>query len=277
MPNDGGNLLLSPEERELLIADSPKSEKFIRPMLGAEDFLNGGHRYCLWLVDADPSELRQIPEIMRRIEAVRSLRLNSSRETTKKLSSTPSLFGEIRQPKQTYLAIPRVSSENRAYIPWALLPASTIAGDRLAFLPKWEMWQFGVLQSEMHMAWVRVVSGRLKSDFQYSNKVVYNNLPWPEPDAKQLGFIEKAAQAVLDARAPHLASGNSLADLYNPLLMPPDLLKAHQTLDQAVDKAYRTAPFGSERERVEFLFARYEKLTAPLAPAKKAKGRAKTT
>jgi len=204
---------------------------------------------------------------MERIEAVRALRLKSSRPTTRELATTPGLFGEIRQPAKRYLAIPKTSSEKRAYIPIGFLEAKVIASTDLFTCDKASAFHFGVLTSAMHMAWMRTVAGRLESRYRYSAGLVYNNYPWPEPGAKQRAAVEKAAQAVLDAREPHRARGASLADLYDPLAMPAELLKAHQALDRAVDKSYRAAIFTSDRERVEFLFQLYEKLSAPLAPA----------
>ncbi|MBL9187631.1 MAG: class I SAM-dependent DNA methyltransferase [Opitutaceae bacterium] len=277
MPNDGGHLLLTSPEKEQLLAAEPKAQKFIRPLLGAEEFINDVPRWCLWLVEATATELRAMPAVMKRIEGVRQHRLASTRAATRKLAATPALFGENRQPMGRYLAIPSISSERRRYIPMAFLEPSIIGNNKLLFVPDATAYHFGVLSSAIHIAWVRVVTGRLKSDFQYSNKLVYNNYPWPEPDAKQRAAIEAAAQAVLDARAPRLAAGASLADLYDPLAMPAELLKAHQALDRAVDRAYRAAVFTSDRERVEFLFARYEQLTAPLAPAAKPGGRRNQT
>lgn len=206
---------------------------------------------------------------MARVVAVQNVRLASSRDITRELAKTPTLFGEIRQPKSRYLAIPKTSSERRFYIPIAFLEPNVIANADLFTCDGAADYHFGVLTSAMHMAWMRTVAGRLKSDFRYSAGLVYNNFPWPELDAKLRAGIDSAAQAVLDARAPRLAAGASLADLYDPLAMPAELLKAHQALDYAVDKAYRPAAFTSDRERVEFLFARYEQLSAPLAPAAK--------
>ena len=285
MPNDGGQLLLTSPEKADLLAEEPKAAKFIRPLLGAEEFINSIPRWCLWLADASPAELRAMPRVMDRIEGVRQHRLKSTRETTRELAATPTLFGENRQPKGRYLAIPSISSERRPYIPMAFLEASVIGSNKLLFVPEATNYHFGILTSAMHMGWVKVVTGRLKSDFQYSNKLVYNNYPWPEPDKKQRAAIEAAAQAVLNARAPRLAAGASLADLYDPLAMPAELLKAHRALDHAVDRAYRPAPFMNDRERVEYLFALYEQLVSPLAPparlrspkAKKKSGAQSTT
>ena len=195
-------------------------------------------------------------------------RAKSKRATTKDLAKTPFLFGEIRQPNRRYLAIPKTSSEGRAYIPVAFLGPEVIAASDSFTVSGAELFHFGVLTSHMHMAWARYVCGRLKSDYRYSAGIVYNNYPWPQdvPDTQRMA-VEAAAQAVLDARAQHPTS--TLADLYDPLAMPAPLLRAHQQLDRAVDRCYRPEPFPSDRHRVEYLFALYEKLTAPLvAPAK---------
>ncbi|MGA2616619.1 MAG: DNA methyltransferase [Thermoguttaceae bacterium] len=268
MPNDGGHLILTEEERAELVRKEPAAKKFIRPFLGAQEFINGERRWCLWLTDASAGEIRGMPEVRKRVEGVREHRRNSRRRTTKELADTPTVFGEIRQPNSKYLLIPSVSSESRRYIPIGFMPKTVIGSNLVLFVPAARRYHFGVLSSAMHMAWVRQVCGRLESRYRYSAKLVYNNYPWPEsPTGKQLASVEKAAQAVLDARAEYLAKGSTLADLYDPLAMPPKLVKAHAALDRAVDRCYRRQPFGSERQRVEFLFALYEKLTAPLLPA----------
>jgi hypothetical protein len=270
MPNDGGHLILTGEEKSELLKKEPGAEKFIRPFLGAQEFINGEQRWCLWLKDASPAQLRAMPEVMKRVEGVRKHRMESERETTRELASTPALFGEIRQPSGDYLMIPSVSSENRKYIPIGFMPKTVIGSNLVLFVPKATLFHFGVLSSAMHMAWVRQVCGRLESRYRYSNKLVYNNFPWPEqPTANQREAVEEKAQAVLDARKQFPAA--TLADLYDPLAMPPALVKAHAELDRAVDLCYRREPFETERQRVEYLFALYEKLTAPLLPAAKPK------
>ena len=266
-PTDGGHFILSPEERAALLEQEPQAAPLIRPYMGGGDFINGVQRYCLWLKDADPALLRRCPAVMARVNSVRAFRAESKAESTRRYADKPTLFRQIAQPPSEYLAVPEVSSENRRYIPMAYVSSDVICSNTVQFVPNATKFHFGVLTSAMHIAWVGQVCGRLKSDYRYSNTLVYNNYPWPEPDAKQRAAIETAAQAVLDARAPHLARGASLADLYDPLAMPAELLKAHQNLDRAVDKSYRPAVFTSDRERVEFLFARYEKITSPLAPA----------
>jgi hypothetical protein len=267
MPNDGGNLLMTNEEKATLLAKEPGAAKFIQPFLGAQEFINGWKRWCLWLKNASPAEYRGLPEVMKRIAAVKKHRRESRRETTRELARSPALFGESRQPSFRYLAIPKTSSEGRPYIPMGFLDADVIASTELFTIENASTYHFGILSSAMHMAWVRQVCGRLKSDFRYSNKLVYNNYPWPEsPSDNQRAAVEKAAGAVLDEREKHLKKGTTLADLYDPLAMPPGLLKAHAALDRAVDRCYRAQPFTSDRQRVEFLFGLYEKLTAPLLP-----------
>ncbi len=273
MPNDGGFLILSDSERKALIKQEPLSEKHIRLLLGSEEFLNNLKRYCLWLEQCSPSDLKMMPEVLKRVQSVKSQRLSSDRAATKKLAETPALFGEIRQPKNTYIAFPEVSSGSRFYIPVGFLSAEIISTNKLYTIDFGSVYHFGVLQSLMHMSWVRSISGRLKSDYQYSSGLVYNNFPWPEnPTEKQTQTIEVAAQAVLDARVQFPES--SLADLYDPLTMPPVLLKAHQALDKAVDAAYGKTNFKTEAERVAFLFELYQKYTS-LLPTEKAKKVAK--
>ena len=268
MPNDGGHLLLTDEEKSDLLKKEPDARRFIRPFLGAQEFINGERRWCLWLKDASADEIRAMPEVRSRVDGVREHRQKSKRQTTKELADSPTLFGEIRQPDSRYLLIPSVSSETRRYIPMAFMPKTVIGSNLVLFVPCATNYHFGVLSSAMHMAWVRQVGGRLESRYRYSNRLVYNNFPWPqEPSEKQRAAVESAAQAVLDARKEHLAKGCTLADLYDPLAMPPPLVKAHKALDRAVDRCYRREPFTSDRQRVEFLFALYEELTTPLIAA----------
>ena len=271
-PTDGGHLILSPEERTDLLNREPLAEKFIRPFMSGGDFINGVQRYCLWLRDASPEELRGMPLVMERVQAVRKMRLESKAESTRKYAAYPTLFRQIAQPDSDYLAVPEVSSENRLYIPIAFVGKNTICSNTVQFVPSATLWHFGVLTSSMHMAWMRLVCGRLKSDYRYSNTLVYNNFPWPGEESQSLvASAEKAAQAVLDARARFPAA--TLADLYDANAMPPELTKAHADLDRAVEKCYRPEPFKTDRERVEFLFKLYEEITAPLVmsakPAKK--------
>jgi hypothetical protein len=271
-PIDDGNYLFSTEERDAFIALEPKSEKWFRRWLGADEFLNGYERWCLWLGDCSPSELRAMPEVMKRVQAVKNSRLASKSAPTRKLADTPTRFHVEFMPESPYLVIPEVSSERREYIPLGYLEPTTLASNKLRLLPNASLTEFGVLQSAMHMAWTRSVSGRLKSDFQYSISIVYNNYPWPgfagEPlSDKHRSAIEQAAQSVLDARAQFADA--SLADLYDPLTMPPALLKAHQKLDTAVDAAYQPSggkkSYASDAERVAFLFEQYQRITSLLS------------
>jgi hypothetical protein len=280
MPLDGGNLILSNEEKSSLIVKEPNSNKYILPLISAYEFLNGKYRWCLWLKNANSNELKEMPEIMKRVELVKKFRLSSKAPSTRKFSSTPTLFRDTNRP-YSFIVIPRVSSENREYIPVGFFDYNSIVSDTCMSIPDATLFHFGILTSTMHMAWVRTVCGRLKSDFRYSKDIVYNNYPWPEnPSESHIQKIEQNAQKVLDARA--LFPECSLAVLYDPLTMPPELVKAHQELDKAVDLAYRPQPFPSEAKRMEFLFELYEKYTANLftkekvkKSAKKATGKAK--
>ncbi len=275
-PTDNGNLIVEERDRQQFLADNPGAEKFLRPFLCAEEYLHAIPRWCLWLIDANPSELRNISGIKMRLEACRDFRLASKKEATRRGATQPGLFTEIRQPVSRYIVIPRHSSETRRYIPFGYFEPKFIVADSCSSIPDASLFHFGVISSEMHMAWVRQVCGRLESRYRYSNKIVYNNYPWPEaPSAKQRAAVEAAAQAVLDVREEYLADKNAtLADLYDPLTMPPRLVKAHADLDRAVDLCYRPQPFPSERARVEYLFALYERLTSPLLPATEKKKRA---
>jgi hypothetical protein len=264
-PSDGGNLILSLEEKNALIAKYPQAGRYIRDFIGAEEFLNGSMRWCLWLVNASPSELRAIPEIMQRVEKVREFREQSNAKPTRDAAKFPSRFFYISQPNTDYLLIPEVSSERRHYIPIGIISKDVICSNKGYIIADNSLYIFGVLSSIMHMAWTRQVAGRLESRYQYSGTVVYNTFPWPQPTPAQVQAIEKAAQGIIDARA--LFPSSTLADLYDPLIMPPELLKAHQVLDRAVDAAYRKQTFDTERHRIEYLFGLYQQLTSPLMNA----------
>ena len=347
---DDGHLLLSTGEKDAFIAETPAIAPYICPFLGGKEYINGLSRWCLWLQSAPPAVIRSSPSVMARLEAVRQFRLTSPKTRTVELAARPSEFGENRQPTTDYLLVPKVSSERRNYLPIGFLPPSIIVSGSALAVPNATLYHFGILSSRMHMAWMRQTCGRMKSDYQYSVTIVYNNYPWPEaPTAAQRSAVETAAQAVLDARAkfmgsarPTLAPGlaqetgsarfqraasgipagrrakaaglpddeegiagavarggessrqdagkdtleayapemqpacsekpessSTLADLYDPLAMPPALASAHAALDRAVDRCYRREPFPSDRARVEHLFALYERLTAPLAPTTK--------
>jgi hypothetical protein len=264
MANDGGGLILQNEEEyKEYITKEPNGKKFIKPFVGSVELINNIKRYCFWLVNVAPNEINSLPVLMRRIEEVNKFRSESTRTATNKLAKFPTLFGEIRQKEGDILVIPRVSSENRKYIPLTFYDYKTIINDRCTFMNEATLYHFGIMTSIMHMTWLKNVCGRLKSDYNYSNNIVYNNYPWPEnPSDKQIKTIEEKAQTVLDVRASFPTS--SLADLHNPLTMPPALVKAHNELDKAVDAAYSKQAFTSEAKRMEFLFELYEKYTAGL-------------
>ena len=270
-PTDGGNLLVNDEDKEALLVAEPKAAKWIRPFVGSEEFINNTPRWCLWLVDCPPKELRAMPEVMKRVQAVKAMRLASTKTATIQLADTPSIFGELRQPKKNFIAIPEVSSERRKFIPIGFLSSDIVPSNKIQTIPDGTLFQFGVISSTMHNAWMRYTCGRLESRYSYSASIVYNNYPWPgftgEPlSDKHHTAIEQAAQCVLDARAQFATS--SLADLYDPLTMPPALLKAHQKLDAAVDTAYQPSggkkTYASDAERIAFLFDLYQRITSLL-------------
>jgi len=261
MPLDGNHLLLTPAEKEALERHEPEAAKYIRPLISAKEYINGEERWCLWLADAQPADLRKLPLVYQRIEAVRKWRLDPERApSTHKFAQTPHLFRDRRTPT-SFIVIPRVSSEMREYIPMGFFNSNSIAGDTCMIVPHGTRYHFGILTSAMHMAWMRAVCGRLENRYRYSKFIVYNNFPWPvAPKPKQVAAVEAAAQAVLDARAAH--PGNTLADLYDPAVMPLDLRKAHSALDKAVDRAYRPEPFANEAARLSLLFELYKMLTS---------------
>ena len=257
MPNDGGHLIIEENEYEEFIKAEPQAKKFIRKFLGANEFINNKKRYCFWLVDAKPEELRECPRIMERIAKCKAVRENSSRPH---LANIPSLFAQITQPEGVnYLLVPSATSEKRKYIPMGFMDASVIASNLNLIIPNATLYHFGVLTSQMHMAWLKVVCGRLGTGYRYSKDVVYNNFPFPNASKAQEEAITQKAEAVLEARAkyPH----SSLADLYDPLTMPKELAKAHKELDLAVDKLYRSTKFKDDGERVSHLFKIYEAIT----------------
>jgi hypothetical protein len=268
-PYDGGHFLFSEDEKNIFINKEPNAKKFVKHFLGAKEFINGISKYCLWLKDASPEEIKKLPLVMDIIKKVKEFRENSPGKETQSYATTPSIFRDKNNPN-SFIVIPRVSSENRKYIPMGFFDKNYIAGDTCMTIFNGELFHFGLLNSKMHMAWVKAVCGRLKSDFRYSKDIVYNNYPWPEnPNDKQTQAIETAAQKVLDARLQF--PNSSLADLYDPLTMPPALVKAHNELDKAVDLAYRPQPFTSEANRMVFLFELYEKYTADLFTMEKPK------
>ena len=259
-PTDGGNLVIQADELDDFIKQEPAAEKYIRPFIGPLEFINAKKRYCLWLKDCTPQELRTMPLVKARVAAVRDFRLSSKKQQTQRRADIPHLFAEIRQPETNYILFPRTSSERRRYLPIGFLSAEVIAGDTI-ILPDATLYHFGVLTSNVHNAWMRVVCGRMKSDYRYSSTLVYNNLPWPSPTEDQKEKIEQTAQAVLDARA--LYSESSLADLYDEVTMPPELRKAHQANDRAVMEAYgwKASSQFTESMCVAELFKLYQNLT----------------
>ena len=262
-PTDGGNLLLNDEEKAELIAKEAGAEKFIKKFLMGEEFINGISRWCLWLNEASASELKLLPNVLKRIEAVKKMRLESSKEATQKLASVPYLFGEIKQPKTNYLALPSVSSERRKYIPIDFLSKDIICGNKIYCVENATLFDFGVLTSAMHMSWTRAVCGRLKSDYNYAITVVYNNFIFPyDVSNDSIDLINECANDILVARRFH--ENSTLADLYDPLTMPLELVKAHEANDKAVDKAYGYKGADDDASRVAFLFKRYEELTSLL-------------
>jgi len=275
-PADDGQFILSSEERAELIAREPAAEPWIKRYVGSQDFINGLERWCLWLVGIQPAQLRMMPLVLKRVDAVRRFREASTANPTRKAAERAAEFFYISQPGTSYVVVPEVSSERRRYIPMGFLSADGICSNTNYLVPDAGISSFGVMTSAMHMAWTRAVCGRLKSDYRYAGSIVYNNFPWPDvADEKHRVAIETAAQRVLDARA--CFPGSTLADLYDPLTMPPTLIKAHQQLDKAVDAAYLAAEKAAGRkppkletdaERVAFLFERYQQLVSLLPPEK---------
>lgn len=235
-PTDGGYLFLSFDEKDALLQGEPWTAKYVKQIYGATEYINNKKRYCLWLVDASPSDIKNSSFIKDRVTKVKEFRLSSTKEATRKSADTPMLFQEIRHPDTDYIIIPRHSSENRRYIPFGFVTPDIIVNDAVQIIPNAGRYHFGIIISNVHMSWTRAICGRIKSDYRYSKDVVYNNFPWPDPTSEQRQKIEQTAQGILDARA--LYPDSSLADLYDPLTMPPELHKAHQRNDAAVMQAY---------------------------------------
>ena len=272
-PIDDGNYLFTAEDKAEFVKLEPKASKWFRRWIGADELINGYERWCLWLGDCPPDELRAMPDALKRVEAVRAFRLASKSAPTRKLAGTPTRFHVENIPASNYVVIAKVSSERRRFVPIGFESPTTLSSDLLFILDGATIYHFGILCSTMHNAWVRYTCGRLESRYRYSASIVYNNFPWPSNlGDTQRQAIEGAAQSVLDARAQF--PGASLADLYDPLTMPPALLKAHQKLDTAVDKAYGKSGFKSDAERVAFLFDLYRRYTS-LLPADDKPKRAK--
>lgn len=271
-PIDGGHYLFTDEEKTAFLAREPKAAKWLHPWLGADEFLYGYRRWVLWLGECPPQELRAMPAVLERVEAVRAFRLASKSAPTRKLAETPTRFHVENMPEEPYLVVPEVTSERRNYVPLGFLQPEVICSNKLKVVRGAILYHFGVLSAQMHMAWMRYVSGRLESRYQYSSSVTYNNFPWPrEPSEKQVAAVEQAAQAVLDARARFPDA--TLADLYDPLAMPPELRRAHAALDRAVDAAYGRKGFAADAERVAFLFDLYRQITSLLPADKGRRGR----
>jgi len=255
------NLILDEENRAELLRRDPGAQKWLKPYVGGDELISGQWRWCLWLKDADPVELRASDAVQERLERVRNGRLQSPTASVRDFARYPTLFTQDRQPDVDYLAIPEVSSETREYIPMAMPPPTVIASNKLMIIPDAPLHYFGILMSAMHMAWMRTVAGRLESRYSYA-PAVYNSFPWPNMDNRQRRTIEQLAQGVLDTRASF--TGRTLDELYDADNMPPALRRAHDQLDRAVDRLYRRARFNFERERVELLFDLFERAAAPL-------------
>jgi len=257
-PIDGGNYLFSEIEYQAFVLKEPSSNQWFRKWYGADEYINGWNRYCLYLRDCPPEALRALPECAKRVEAVRNYRLASPSAQTRKLAATPTRFHVESPTGESCIVIPQVSSESRKYIPIGYIGSDVLCGDKLRIMPGATLYHFGILTSSMHMAWMRLVTGRMKSDYSYSIDIVYNNFPWPDSSLKMKEQIEELARAVLAARA--LYPSASLADLYDPVSMPVELTKAHLELDSAVERAYGKR-FLSDADRVSFLMERYYELT----------------
>ena len=259
-PIDGGNYLFTEEEMQEFIAKEPASREWFKPWYGSQEFINRKPRYCLWLGKCPPNILRKMPECLKRVEAVRDFRLSSSSAGTVKLADKPTRFHVENMPEGTYILVPEVSSERRRYVPMGFMTPDVLCSNLVKIIPDASLYHFGILTSNVHMAWMRTVCGRLKSDYRYSKDIVYNNFPWPTPTDAQKAKIEQTAQAILDARA--LYPDCSLADLYDEVTMPPELRKAHQQNDKAVMEAYgMSVRETTEASCVAELMRRYQELT----------------
>ena len=267
---DNGILTFKQEDYESFVADEPGSQRFFRKYIGGDEYINGFHRWILYLAESSPSDLGRLPQVRERIRRVREYRASSRRPSTVAMAAYPTRVGVDERLSEPFLVLPNTSSERRDYVPIGWLTPDVIANQKLRILPGATLVEFALLTSTMHMAWMRAVTGRLESRYMYSVGVVYNTFPMP-PKGANLSRLDRLAQAVLDARATH--SDATLANLYDPDSMPPNLRRAHRALDRAVDRLYRRTGFHSERERVEHLFALYEKMRAPLVSRLSAKKR----
>jgi hypothetical protein len=258
MPNDGGGLILSEEEKDTLLSENPEAEKYIKKLLGAQEFIRGQIRYCLWISDKEKINAEKIPFIENRIKNVKEYRGKSTRATTRNLAKVYYRFGEIRHKESSQIIVPRVSSERREYIPSGFLESDTVISDSALAIYDAESWLFGVLNSKMHMVWIRAVGGRLKTDYRYSKDVVYNTFPFPPISTQRKNEITQAVFRILEEREKH--SDKTLAQLYDPDKMPKGLREAHRQNDEIIEKCYRSVPFASDEERLEYLFKLYEKM-----------------
>jgi hypothetical protein len=261
-PIDDGEYIFTDVEKEVFLAAQPEAEEYLRPYIGSAEFINGKRRWILYLRDVPPHDLRALPQIRKRIAAVKEFRLKSTSPGTQALADQPTRFHVTVVPDGPFLVIPESSSEKRDYVPIGWLNPPTIPSSLVRVLLGADLWHFGVLTSTMHMAWLRQIGGRLKSDYRYSVGIVYNTYPWPQASEKQKAHVRDLAQNVLNARLQF--PGSSLADLYDRDVMPQPLRKAHRALDEAVDRLYRQAPFSGDCNRAEHLFRMYENLVAPL-------------
>ena len=260
MPIDDGHLILEREDVDELLKESADNVKFIRKYAGGAEIINNRERWCLWLKGLSPADLRKSSYVSRRVQLTREFRASSNRLQTLKLADTPWLFGEIRQPDTNMLVVPKVSSERRRYIPVAFLSPDTIVNGSALIVPDATLYDFGIIISNVHMAWMRAVAGRMKSDYQYSGSNVYNNFPWPTPTEELKKKIEQTAQAILDARA--MNPNSTLADLYDDNFMPVELRKAHQDNDRAVMQAYGfDVKTMTESQCVAELFKLYQEMS----------------
>ena len=257
-PLDGGNLIIEEDEYDLFLKREPQAAKYLKRFMMGYEFINNKKRWCLWLVNASPKEIASMPLVLQRVRKVKEMREQSSFEQTRELAALPSRFRETLNPER-FIAVPKVSSEQREYIPMGFLDENVIPGDKLFIIVNSSLYHFGVLTSNVHMAWMRVVAGRLEMRYSYSNTIVYNNFPWPTPSDTQKAKIEATTQAILDARS--LYPDSSLADLYDDLTMPIELRKAHRANDAAVMEAYGFRKDMTEPEIVAELFKMYQKLT----------------
>lgn len=258
-PTDGGNLIIEECDLNEFLNKEPQARKYVKRLVGAKEYINNKNRYCLWLKDASPAELRQMPLVLDRMNKVKEMRLASNDASARKLAASPHLFRETNNP-ESFVIVPSHSSENRRYIPMGFMGSESIPTNAVLIIPEAGLYHFGILESNVHMAWMRAVCGRLEMRYRYSKDVVYNNFPWPNPTVEQKTKIEQTAQAILDARAKYPDS--SLADLYDELTMPVELRKAHQDNDRAVMQAYGfDVKTMTESQCVAELFKLYQELT----------------